>query len=238
MKVDILAIGVHPDDVELCCSGTLFAHKDQGYTIGLLDLTRGELGTRGTAEIRMAEAAHAAKLLGARFRKNAGLADGFFEINEASIRPIIEVVRFCQPQIVMANALRDRHPDHGRASTLIEQACFLAGLHRIETSYDGQKQIRWRPKAIYHYIQDFQLTPDLVVDITAQMDRKMESVMAFKSQFYDPNSSEPASPISGKDFMEYVRSTATVMGRRIGAEYGEGFNVVRPVGVRDLVQLD
>lgn len=238
MKVDILAIGVHPDDVELCCSGTIFKHIADGYKVGILDLTKGELGTRGTPEIRAAEAAEGARIMGVEFRKNIGLRDGFFEISESSINPIIEVVRYCQPDIILANAIQDRHPDHGRASELVEQACFLAGLHRIETNYEGVLQSRWRPKAIYHYIQDFQLKPDLIVDITAHMDKKMEAILAFKSQFYDPNSPEPTSPISGKEFLDYVKSISAAMGRRIGADYGEGFNVMRPIGVKDLVKLD
>ncbi|HPQ98237.1 MAG: bacillithiol biosynthesis deacetylase BshB1 [Lewinellaceae bacterium] len=237
MKVDILAIGVHPDDVELCCSGTILKHIADGYKVGILDLTRGELGTRGTPEIRAAEAAEGARIMGVEFRNNIGLADGFFDISEASMLPIIEFVRYCQPDIVLANAIKDRHPDHGRASALVEQACFLAGLHRIETYHEGVLQVRWRPKAIYHYIQDFQLTPDLIVDITAHMDKKMEAILAFRSQFYDPNSPEPSSPISGKEFLNYVKSVSSTMGRRIGATYGEGFNVMRPIGVDDLVQL-
>jgi bacillithiol biosynthesis deacetylase BshB1 len=242
MKVDILAIGVHPDDVELSCSGTLLRHIDQGKTVGLLDLTRGELGTRGTAEIRDAEAAEAARLMGAAFRLNLEMADGFFQYGPENIKKIIQVIRSCQPEIVLANALDDRHPDHGRAAKLTADACFYSGLVKIPT-YDaeGNRQERWRPKALYHYIQDRNLEPDFVVDISPYIEKKMELVKAFRSQFYVPDAKEYAqeldSPISGKGFMDFLKAKAASYGRAANFDYAEAFNVDRTMGVNDLFDL-
>lgn len=242
MKVDILAIGVHPDDVELSCSGTLLRHIEQGKTVGLLDLTRGELGTRGTAEIRDREAAEAARMMGAAFRKNLEMADGFFTYSQENILRIIGVIREHQPEIVLGNALDDRHPDHGRAAKLIADACFYAGLSKAAT-FDGQgkPQDRWRPRAVYHYIQDRNLLPDFVVDISPYMDRKLELVQAFRSQFYIPGDTayeqELSSPISGRDFMEFLRAKARAYGRDAGFEYAEGFNTARTPGITDLFNL-
>lgn len=242
MKVDILAIGVHPDDVELSCSGTLLRHIDQGKTVGLLDLTRGELGTRGTAEIRDREAMEAARLMGAKFRKNLQMADGFFEYHKANMVKIIKVIRDCQPEIVLANSLEDRHPDHGRAAKLIADACFYSGLVKVPTyADDGTLHERWRPKAVYHFIQDRNLKPDFVVDISDFIDKKMELVKAFRSQFHVPDAKEYAeeldSPISGADFMQFLRAKARTYGRAAGFEYAEGFNVSRTIGVTDLFDL-
>lgn len=238
MKLDILAIGVHPDDVELSCSGTLLKAIDQGRKVGLLDLTRGELGTRGNAEIRQQEAVDAAKLMGALIRENNKMDDGFFRQTRKNIMKIVRVIRKYQPEIVLANAVEDRHPDHARASKLTSDACFIAGLTKVESiDNEGNKQERWRPKAIYHYIQDYHLKPDFVIDITPYFDRKMELIMTFKSQFYDPNSKEPDSPISSANFMESIRAKNRVFGRPIGADYGEGFNVERTPGVKDLFDL-
>lgn len=237
MKVDILAIGVHPDDVELCASGTILRHMHQDRSVGLLDLTAGELGTRGTAEVRAAEAADAAKYLGVAFRENAGLRDGFFAVREGDLLPVVRFIRHFQPTVVLANALRDRHPDHGRAAELIYQACFLAGLAKVETRWNGIIQSRWRPQAIYHFIQDQQLHPHLVVDITAFMERKMEAIMCFKSQFYDPGSTDLSSPISGQDFLHFIQAAARVAGRWIGVDFAESFNVRRPVGINDFLDL-
>jgi N-acetylglucosamine malate deacetylase 1 len=239
MKVDILAIGVHPDDVELSCSGTLLKHREQGRRFGLLDLTLGELGTRGNADIRTAEALDSATLLDATFREQLDLGDGFFEHNEASLRKIIEIIRFCTPDIVLCNAISDRHPDHGRAAKLAADACFFAGLPKIETSFRGEKQTHWRPKAVYHYIQDHHLSPDFVVDISPYMEQKIAAMLAFKSQFYNPDydEAELKTPISGKDFLDYMRAKGRVFGRSIQVEYGEGFNVARPLGVKDLFDL-
>jgi len=242
MKVDILAVGVHPDDIELSCSGTLLRHLDMGKTVGLLDLTRGELGTRGTAEIRDAEAAAAAAMMGAAFRKNLSMPDGFFEYNKDNIVQIARIIRMHQPGIVLANALSDRHPDHGRAAKLVADACFFSGLAKIETFDDnGNPQQRWRPDALYHYIQDHNLPPDFVVDISPFIDRKIELVLAFRSQFYLPNTAEYTSeldtPISGQDFIEFLRAKARAYGRPAGLEFAEGFNAARVPGVRNLFDL-
>ncbi|NUO00428.1 MAG: bacillithiol biosynthesis deacetylase BshB1 [Saprospiraceae bacterium] len=242
MKVDILAIGVHPDDVELSCSGTLLSHLAQGKTVGLLDLTRGELGTRGTAAIRDQEAAHAAELMGAAFRKNLGMEDGFFQYTPENIRKIAQVIRTHRPDIVLANAVSDRHPDHGRAAKLIADACFYAGLAKIETlDESGNVQERWRPAAVYHYIQDHSLRPDFVVDITPFLSKKLELVRAFRSQFYIPDATEYASelssPISGKDFFELLTAKARIYGREAGFEFAEGFTTTRVPGVDSLYDL-
>lgn len=242
MKVDILAIGAHPDDIELSCSGTLLRHLDHGKTVGLLDLTRGELGTRGSAEIRDAEAARAAELMGAAFRKNLHMPDGFFDYNQENIIKIIEVIRWCQPEIVLANAISDRHPDHGKAARLIADACFYSGLVKIIThDEDGQVQDRWRPNALYHYIQDHNLEPDFVVDITPFIDKKIELVLAFRSQFYLPDAKEFEkelnTPISGKDFVAFLRAKAHSYGRIAGFDYAEGFTAARTPGVVNLFDL-
>ncbi len=242
MKVDILAIGAHPDDVELSCSGTILRHLAQGKTVGLLDLTRGELGTRGSADIRDTEAAKAAQLMGAAFRKNLRMADGFFEHNRENIVKIVEVIRWCQPEIILANALSDRHPDHGKAAKLVADACFHSGLIKILThDENGNLQDRWRPKALYHYIQDHNLKPDFVVDITSYMNKKIELVLAFRSQFYIPDDKEfekeLSSPISGKDFVDFLRAKAQNYGRIANFDYAEGFNAARTPGVIDLFDL-
>ncbi|MBP9078553.1 MAG: bacillithiol biosynthesis deacetylase BshB1 [Haliscomenobacter sp.] len=242
MKIDILAIGVHPDDIELSCSGTLLRHIAMGHTVGLLDLTRGELGTRGTAEIRDQEAAEAARLMGAAFRKNLGFADGFFRNDGEHVLPIIQAIRECQPDIVLANAINDRHADHGRAAKLTADACFYAGLAKIETfGPDGAPQPRWRPKALYHYIQDYNLEPDFVVDITPFMEKKLGLVLAFRSQFHQDGEhefkGELQTPISGQEFLEFLRAKARTYGRPAGFEFGEGFTAPRTLGVTDLFSL-
>lgn len=242
MKVDILAIGVHPDDVELSCSGTLLKHIEQGKTVGLLDLTQGELGTRGTGEIRLVEAADSARLMGAAFRKNLGMQDGFFRNTPENVRKIIEVIRWCQPEIVLANAPKDRHPDHGRASELAYQACFYAGLKKIPTQDEqGQDQVKWRPKALYYYVQDYNLEADFVIDISDYIKRKEELILAFRSQFHVPDAAEyqeeDATPISGKDFFDYLAARARTVGRPAGFEFGESFITARIPGVKDLFDL-
>jgi N-acetylglucosamine malate deacetylase 1 len=243
MKIDILAVGVHPDDVELSASGTLLNHIDQGRTVGLLDLTRGELGTRGNAAIRAEESARAMQLMGALFRETLDLGDGFFRHDQESIMAIIKVIRKYQPDIVLANALEDRHPDHGRAARLTADACFYAGLVKILTIDEaGRPQDRWRPKAVYHYIQDRNLKPDFVVDISAYMEQKIALVKTFSSQFHVPEqeeqfSAELSTPISGADFMAFLYSKARSYGRDAGFEFAEGFNVARTPGVADLFQL-
>ena len=238
MQLDLLAIGVHPDDIELCATGTLLKHIDLGYTCGILDLTQGELGTRGSAELRLQEARASADIQGIAVRENVGMADGFFQHSKENVLKIATVLRRYRPKIVLCNAVRDRHPDHGRAAKLTPDACFYSGLRKVTTNDEaGKAQEAWRPKAVYHYIQDYNLTPDFAVDITDYMERKLDAVMAFKSQFYDPDSTEPATPISGLDFKEFLRAKARTYGRPIGADYAEGFTVARTIGVSDLFDL-
>lgn len=237
MKLDILAIGAHPDDVELSCSGTLIKHASLGHKTGVLDLTRGELGTRGSAEIRDQEAAAAAKILGLSVRENIALADGFFENNKESQLKIIEIIRKYKPEIVLLNAVKDRHPDHGKGSDLASVACFLSGLPKIETTFDGVNQQAWRPKAVYHYIQYQNLDPDFLVDISGFIDKKMESVMAYGSQFFNPNSEDPETPITSLQFLNGIKNRNSDMGKYIGVDYAEGYTVERYIGVKDLFQL-
>jgi bacillithiol biosynthesis deacetylase BshB1 len=238
MKVDILAFAAHPDDIELSASGTLMQQIALGKTVAIVDLTQGELGSRGTIETRYSEAAEASKIMGISARNNLKLADGFFEQNETSLRLIIEQIRHFQPEIVLANAIDDRHPDHGKASKLVSEACFLAGLRKIETTYQGENQIAHRPKAVYHYIQDQFIQPDFVVDVTPFIDRKIEAIKAYKTQFFDPNSLEPATPISGEEFFDFIKGRMLQFGRSMGVKYAEGFTVERPIGVKNLVDLD
>ena len=237
LKLDILAIGVHPDDVELGCSGTILKHIAQGKKVGILDLTQGELGSRGSAELRLIEATNAAKILGVAVRENLAYADGFFKNDKEHQLGIIEIIRKYQPDVVLANAPKDRHPDHGRASQLISEACFYSGLLKIETELAGEKQAYWRPKAVYHYIQDRYLKPDFVVDVSAFVDKKMEAIMAFSSQFYNPSSDEPKTPISGENFLNSVKARMISLGRDIGVDYAEGFTTERVVGVEDITSL-
>lgn len=237
MKLDILAIGVHPDDVELSCSGTILKHIALGKTVGVLDLTLGELGTRGNAKLRTEEAMKSSKILGLTVREQLTMADGFFENNEAHQKQIIQAIRKYQPEIVLCNAVSDRHPDHARAAKLTADACFYSGLVKIETLNDNKAQKAWRPKAVYHYIQDQFIKPDFVIDITAFMDKKMESILAYSSQFYDPNSKEPETPISTKNFMENVKAKCSIWGRAINCDYAEGFTVNRYIGVENLFDL-
>lgn len=237
MKVDILAIGVHPDDVELSCAGTLLKHISLGKTVGILDLTLGELGTRGNSELRTKEALAAAKILGVLYRKQLTLKDGFFENNQLNLIPIIEIIRHTQPEIVIANAISDRHPDHGRAAKLTADACFYSGLLKINTTYNKQQQTVWRPKALYHYIQDYYIEPDFVIDVTNFIDKKFEAINAFESQFFNPNSKEPVTPISGENYLDFVKSKMNVFGRAIGSQYAEGFIKSRTIGVNNLFDL-
>ncbi len=237
MSVDILAIGAHPDDVELSASGTLLRQADLGYSFGLLDLTLGELGSRGSAEVRTQEAMAAAQLLGARFRVQLNLPDGFFEYSRESLLSIIRVVREHRPRIVLCNAPSDRHPDHGRAARLAADACFYAGLLKIDTcDTEGQLQQPWRPVSVFHYIQDQHLTPDFVVDITPYFERKMQAILSFRSQFYKPDASdeEPQTPISSKDFLDFMEAKARVFGRSAQVRYAEGFLCARIPAVSDL----
>jgi bacillithiol biosynthesis deacetylase BshB1 len=237
MKLDILAIGVHPDDIELACAGTLLGQIAQGNKVGLLDLTRGELGTRGTPELRLDEAEKSRQLMGAEVRDNVGIADGFFQYNEETVKKIIPYIRKYRPEIVLCNAINDRHPDHGRAAKLVADACYYSGLKMIATNMDGAVQKEWRPKQVYHYIQDYHIEPDFVVDISENFVKKIELVMAFSSQFYNPNSTEKNTPISSKAFIDFLEARAASYGRPIGAKYGEGYTVNRYLGVKNLFDL-
>jgi N-acetylglucosamine malate deacetylase 1 len=237
MKLDILAIGAHPDDVELSCSATIAKEIEKGRKVGILDLTRGELGTRGTAEIRDREAKAAADILGVTVRENLEFSDGFFVNNVAHQLEIIKVLRKYKPDIVLCNAIDDRHIDHGKGAQLVADSCFLSGLRKIETIYKGNSQEAWRPKNVFHYIQWKNLTPDVVVDVTGFMGKKLESVKAYRSQFFDENSEEPETPISSNNFLESISYRAKDLGRLIGADYGEGFTVSRYVAVDSLFDL-
>ena len=221
--VEVLAVGVHPDDVELGCGGTLLKLRAAGRSVAILDLTRGELGTRGTPELRVQEAAAAARLLGVDQRLNLGLRDGFLGASEAEVRAVIGVLRALRPRVVLANALDDRHPDHGQAAALVRRACFLSGLRRIETRSGGESQAPWRPDNLFHYIQDRWMLPSFVVDVSAHFEAKLVAVRAFASQFYDPQSQEPETYIASQAFWEYHRARAQELGHFIGAAYGEGF---------------
>ena len=236
-QIDVLAIGAHPDDVELSASGTLLKHRAMGYTTGIIDLTQGELGSRGTKETRKEEADAAAKILGLTERVNLKMADGFFEHSEENLRLIIEQIRRFKPEIVLMNAVSDRHPDHGKGSKLASEACFLAGLRRIETTWNGEPQEAHRPKFVYHYIQDRYLKPDFVIDVTDFVEQKFDSIKAYKTQFWDPNSSEPKTPISGEEFFEFLRGRMAEFGRSIGVRYAEGYTVERVIGVDSIFQL-
>jgi bacillithiol biosynthesis deacetylase BshB1 len=237
MKLDILAFGAHPDDVELGCAGTLAKEIRGGKKIGIVDLTRGELGTRGSAEIRDREAAEAAKILGVSVRENLGMRDGFFINDEPHQLRIIEMLRKYRPEIVICNAVEDRHIDHGKGSALVSDACFLSGLRKIETKCDGEIQQAWRPKAVYHYIQWKNLAPDVVVDISDFIDVKQRAILAYGSQFYDPGSKEPVTPIATKNFLQSLHYRAQDLGRLIGTEYAEGFTVERLLAVNRLTDL-
>ncbi len=237
MKLDILAFSAHPDDIELSASGTIMAHISQGKKAGIIDLTQGELGSRGSVKIRMKEVEASNKILGIHVRENLKFRDGFFVKDEAHILKVIEMIRKYQPEIILANAIKDRHIDHGRAADLLHDACFLSGLVKIETKHNGKKQNVWRPKAVYHYIQDNYLIPDFVVDITPYFERKMASIKAFSSQFYNPDSAEPQTPISSKDFIDFIESRHLSFGRSIGVRYGEGFTTKRPIGIKDITSL-
>jgi bacillithiol biosynthesis deacetylase BshB1 len=237
MKVDILAFGAHPDDVELGCAATLAKEVSLGKKVGIIDLTQGELGTRGSAELRKIEATNAANILGVSVRENLQFADGFFVNDKEHQLEIIKMLRKYQPEIVLCNAIDDRHIDHGKGSKLVSDACFLSGLQKIETELNGVPQEKWRPKLVYHYIQWKHIEPDFVVDVTGFMNKKIDSVMAYSSQFFDPNSKEPQTPISSKNFTDSIEYRARDLGRLIGTEYAEGFTVERFVAVDSLGDL-
>jgi bacillithiol biosynthesis deacetylase BshB1 len=237
MKLDILAFGAHPDDVELGCSGTLAKEISLGKKVGIIDLTRGELGTRGSVEIRNQEAAAAAKILGVSVRENLDMRDGFFVNDEAHQLKIIQMVRKYQPEIVICNAIDDRHIDHSKGSQLVSDACFLSGLMKIETEINGKIQVAWRPKLVYHYMQWKNLTPDFVVDITGFNEKRVEAILAYSSQFYNSNSDEPETPIASKNFLESLKYRPKDLGRLIGTDYAEGFTVERYLAVNSLSDL-
>ncbi len=237
MKLDIVAFGAHPDDVELGCSGTIAKEISLGKKVGIVDLTRGELGTRGSVEIRNSESAKACEILGVAVRENLDMRDGFFINDEEHQLKIIQMIRKYQPEIVLCNAIDDRHIDHGKGSKLVSDACFLSGLRMIETSLNGKLQDAWRPKLVYHYMQWKNLEPDFVVDISGFIDIKMECILAYSSQFYNPNTKEPESPISTKNFLDSVKYRAQDLGRITGVDYAEGFTVERYLAVNSLGDL-
>jgi bacillithiol biosynthesis deacetylase BshB1 len=237
MKLDILAFAAHPDDAEMSCGGTLARHISLGKSVGIVDLTRGELGTRGTPETREQEARRASDILEIHIRESLGMRDGFFENDEAHQLEVIRIIRKYQPEIVLANAIRDRHPDHGRSAKLIEDASFLAGLQMIKTRDEDDNQNIWRPRAIYHYIQDQWIDPDVLIDVSAFMELKMEAVRAFQSQFYNKESNQPETYISRPDFLDSLYFRAQELGKMIGVRYAEGFTSTRKTGVENLFQL-
>lgn len=237
MKLDLLFIVAHPDDAEISCGGTIAKAVAAGNSVGIIDMTGGELGTRGTMEIRAKEAEEAAQILGLKVRENLWMADGFFVNDKTHQLPIITKIRQYQPDVIVTNAIDDRHPDHGKASRLVSDAAFLSGLRKIETSLDGPLQDAWRPRAVYHMLQDRWIEPDFVVDITGHFETKMESIKAFGSQFHDPNSTEPETPISGVGFMKHIEGRAMQCGRLIDAEYGEGYTTERPVGTGSILSF-
>ena len=237
MKLDVLAFGAHPDDVELGCGATVAKEVSRGKKVGIIDLTRGELGTRGSADLRDQEAARAAEILGVVIRENLNFRDGFFTKDEMHQMEIIKRIRKFRPDIVLCNAIEDRHIDHGKGSSLVSDACFLSGLRKIETQHEGESQDAWRPSIVYHYIQWQNLEPDFVVDVSGFIQKKVDAVLAYSSQFYDPSSKEPESPISSKNFLESVTYRARDLGRLIGREHGEGFTAERYVAVDHLDHL-
>ncbi|NCD68535.1 bacillithiol biosynthesis deacetylase BshB1 [Mucilaginibacter agri] len=237
-KLDILVLAAHPDDAELGCSGTIAKHLALGYKVGVVDLTRGELGTRGSAEIRDQEAAAASEILGLTIRENLGIPDGFFTNTKEYQLKVIEAIRKYQPEIVIGNAYHDRHPDHGRANQLIEDACFLAGLRKIETSVNGEPQQEWRPKQVLHFIQDRYIKPDILIDISDYWDIKIASIYAYGSQFHNPNwENEPQTYISTPEFIHVIEARAREFGKSIGAKYAEGFTSRDLLGVDNLFNL-
>ena len=238
MKLDVLAIGAHPDDVELGCAGTLINEVNLGKKVGIVDLTQGELGTRGTIETRYQEAADAAKIIGIQVRENLKMRDGFFVNDEPHQMAIIKVIRKYRPEIIIGNILEDRHPDHGKAGNLIYDACFLSGLRQVRTTGDdGAEQEKWRPKYLLHYIQDRFYEPDLIVDVSSVWEQRMEAVKAYKTQFHDPNSNEPQTYLSNPGFFDAINGRARLLGKRIGVQFAEGFISKKNIGVRNLDAL-
>jgi bacillithiol biosynthesis deacetylase BshB1 len=237
MKLDILAFAAHPDDIELSAGGTILKAVKEGRKVGIVDLTKGELGSRGSSVIRGDEAAAAAEILGLSIRENLGLTDGFFEINQDSQLEVVRMIRKYQPEIVLANAVSDRHPDHGKGAELVHKSAFLSGLIKIKTEVDGEEQAAWRPKRVFHYIQDHYIEPDFVVNITDEFEDKLKSIMAYSSQFFNPVGDGVKTPISGEDFVKFIEGRARQMGREAGFEMGEGFTVSNPLGVESLFDV-
>lgn len=237
MKLDILVLAAHPDDAELTCSGTIALHTAMGKKVGIVDLTQGEMGTRGTAEIRLEEARASAKILGLAVRDNLKLADMFFQNDREHQLAVIRKIRQYQPDIVLANAVSDRHPDHAKGAQLAIDACFMAGLRKIETEMDGLQQEAWRPKHLFHFIQSQYIRPDFVVDVSDHWETKLASIGAFQSQFFNPSSKEPQTYISSENFMKFIDARGREFGQSIGAEYGEGFTLNKQIGVRSLFDL-
>ena len=237
VKLDILAFGAHPDDVELGCGGTVAKEISKGKKVGIIDLTRGELGTRGSVDLRNQESKLASNILGLVLRENLNFKDGFFQNNESNQIEIIKVIRKYRPEIVLCNAEDDRHIDHPKAAELVSSACFLSGLRKIETIDNGKNQLEWRPKNIYHYIQWKNSSPDFLVDISGFISIKLEAIKAYSSQFYDPNSNEPETPISTKNFIDNVINRSADLGRLIGVEHAEGFTSKKSLGINTLEDL-
>jgi bacillithiol biosynthesis deacetylase BshB1 len=237
MKLHILAIAAHPDDIELSCGGTLIKHIQAGQSVGILDLTQGELGTRGSAETRHEEARKAAEVMGVKVRENARMADGFFRNDEEHLMRIIPYIRQYRPEIVIANAISDRHPDHGRGGRLIADACFFAGLRKIATTWHDEAQEPWRPKRVYHMIQDRLVEPTFIVDISDSFEKKMEAIRCYKSQFHDPGSDEPVTYIATEHFLNLIAYKDALAGKKIGVAYGEGFVTENIPGISSLDNL-
>jgi N-acetylglucosamine malate deacetylase 1 len=238
MKLDVLAIGVHPDDVELGCSGTLIKEVKRGKKTGVIDLTQGELGTRGTIETRFQEAEEAAKIMGVSVRENLKMRDGFFQNDEANQLQLIQAIRKYQPEIIIGNILEDRHPDHGRAGQLIYDACFLSGLKQVKTKdQEGREQEKWRPKQLLHYLQDRFYEPDVIIDITEVWEQRLQSIKAYKTQFHNPGSNEDETYISSPEFLESIIARARLLGKRIGVQFAEGFISKKSIGISNLDAL-
>lgn len=236
MKLDILAFSAHPDDIEISCGGTIIKQIQLGKNVGIVDLTQGELGTRGSADIRLIESNKASKLLGLSIRENLKMEDGFFDDSKKNKLKIVSAIRKYKPDVVLANSIYDRHPDHGRGSKLVSDSCFLAGLSKVLTFEDNEAQNAWRPKTIYHYIQDYYIKPDFIVDISDVINHKIDCIQAYKTQFWDPQSNEPETPISGIEFFDFIKARAREYGRLINTEFAEGFTAEKPLKLTDLTQ--
>ncbi len=234
MKLDILVFAAHPDDAELGCGGTIIQQIEAGKKVGIIDLTQGELGTRGDVETREKEAQKANEVMGVMVRENLQMADGFFSHSSQNLLKVVEMVRKYRPDMVLANSVTDRHPDHGKGAKLVSEACFLSGLVKVETSIKGKWQEKWRPKNVFHYVQDRFVEPDFVVDISSVFEKKMEAIKSYSSQFYNPDVKGENTPISSKEFWFFLEARAREFGRSVGAEFGEGFVSDKKLGVKDI----